>query len=696
LLVAVTLATFSPILQCGFVNYDDDEYVTRNPHVQAGLTLRGIAWAWTTTHAANWHPLTWLSLMADGQFFGTRAWGYHLTNLLWHAANAVLVFALFRRLTGELWPSAVLAALFAVHPLHVESVAWVSERKDVLSTFFGLLSLLAYVGYVAAPGPGRYLVALMAFALSLLAKPMWVTLPCLLLLLDWWPLRRLCISAPANDRPEAAGAAGVPPGRLLVEKFPFFALSAASSVLTVWAQSRAVVPLARVPLPARLANAAVSVLHYFRQTVLPLDLAAFYPHPGNSVSLALAAGAGLVLLLVTALLLWGGRRLPYLPVGWLWFLGTLVPVIGLVQVGGQARADRYTYLPLLGIFLLLTWGLVGLARRWRRQALAAALCGCLLVFLMGASRNQTHVWHDSIALWQHDLETAGESARAHYNLGSAWMEERGNPDRALWQLQQALRLDPTDAKVHNNLGVVCRARGDWAEAARHFRDALRMDPANARTHNNLGVALLNQREYAEALSHFQESLRLDPQQARVHHHLGLTYLGLGQWPDAAPCFRRAIDLEPGPADYHRDLAFALHQLGQAEAAQAEYRKALDADPEWPQTLLGTAWELATHPDPRRRNGPRALRLAEQVAQLRGEQDPRVLEVLAAAYAETGQFALATARTQKAHALAAAAHQTERAAALEDRLHLYENNRPFYIASPDGGGIASAGPPEGTR
>jgi Flp pilus assembly protein TadD len=678
LLATATLVAYAPALSCGFVNYDDDDYVTQNPQVRAGLTGRGAAWAWTTSHSANWHPLTWLSLMADTQLHGTGPWGYHFANVVLHTANTLLLFALLRRLTGDAWPSALVAGLFALHPLHVESVAWVTERKDVLSTLFGLLALLAYARYARSPGVGQYLLVVVAFALSLLAKPMLVTLPCLMLLLDYWPLARWPF-APARG-PDAAGAsaARTTAGRLVLEKVPLLALSAASSVMTVWAQQRgrAVASLETIPLPARLTNALLSVVEYLRQTILPLGLAPYYPVQGAWPGVGMLAGSAAVLAGVTALVLWYGRRRPYLPVGWLWFLGTLVPVIGLVHVGTQARADRYTYFPLVGVFILAAWALAQLARRrhWHRPA--TVLCGLVLLGLGVASWAQAHYWKDSLTLWEHALAATGDNVEAHNHLGCALMDDRKDLAGALRHFQEAIRLHPGYPRTHNNLGLVMAAAGEWPQAGRHFGDAVALEPGDAKMQSNLAVALLNTGDYSGAIAHSKEALRLDPYQASVHFNLGTAYEALGQWAEAAVCFHCAQELAPGTAAYHRELALCMSMLGLARDARTEYQKSLRADPHWPETLLPLAWTLAVHPDPRRRNGPQALRLARQLVQAGGDRDPRVLDTLAAAYAENRQFSQAVDAARAALALATSAGQTQLTRNIEERLRLYQNKEPF--------------------
>jgi tetratricopeptide (TPR) repeat protein len=527
LLVAATLVTYWPALENGFV-FDDIDYVTLNPQVQAGLTGPSIAWAFTTGHASNWHPLTWLSLELDRDLFGPEPWGYHLTNLVLHVANALLLFLVFWKMTTAVWPSAFVAALFALHPLHVESVAWVTERKDVLSTLFGLLALLAYWAYARRPALGRYLLVVLAFALSLLAKPMLVTLPFLLLLLDYWPLGRLrLVREPLAERHRAAGAAGpVAVARLILEKVPLLLLAAASCVATWLAQQHghSVQRLAQLPLALRAGNAVVAYAVYLRKVLWPTDLAAFYPHPGSSLPWSHVAAPALLLVAVTALALWLRRRAPYLFVGWFWYLGTLVPVIGLVQVGSQGLADRYTYVPLVGIFIMAAWGVADLVARRPAQAAAPAALGWAVILVACALITwlQVHHWQDNLHLWHHALEVLPDNAFAHTNLGVAIMENASGPDdetAAFSHFTRALQIDPDQARASLGLALLAQQRGRIEEAVQRFRRVLHLEPTNEVAQRGLasnlarqlylrGEALRREGKRAEAIACFREALSL--------------------------------------------------------------------------------------------------------------------------------------------------------------------------------------------
>jgi tetratricopeptide (TPR) repeat protein len=707
-LAALTLAVFAPACGNGFVNYDDEPYVTKNPHVQSGLSWSNSAWAFRSTEAANWHPLTWLSLQLDAQVYHLDPWGFHLTNVLWHTANTVLLFGVLRRMTGACWRSALVAALFAVHPLHVESVAWIAERKDVLSTLFGFLAMAAYVRYAARPGPGRYLVVAAAFLLALLAKPMLVTLPCILLLLDYWPLGRIF--------PKSAPTGTVPPSslshrRALLEKVPLFALAAASCSITLYAQHQgnAVHSLAALPIRVRVENALMAYVGYIGKMLWPANLAVFYPHPENTIPTWQVVGAVLLLLGITSAVLLLARPYPYLPVGWLWYLGTLVPVIGLVQVGSQALADRYTYIPLIGLFLILAWGLGDWSAAWSPVRWLVPSFATLVLLALGFwSWVQVDYWHDSRLLWSHTVLVTGDNALARYNLGMtlenegdhthaaeqfAWavalnpnfadarfklgflLEQAGDRAGARREYEATLRANPQHAKAHNNLGVLLAREGDLDEAIRHLRDAARGDPANADVPFNLGLILTRQGNLEEAVQSFSAALALDPENARVINQKGVVLFVLGRNALAKEALTEAVSRQPRVAGYRADLGHVLHAQGEATGASVQFKEALRLDPRWPEATAQRAWALATQPVAGRRNGALAVFLAEEVCEATAFQQPAFLDVLAAAYAEAGRFSDAQTAARRALALA---DQTrpDLARAIAERLRDYEQGRPF--------------------
>ena len=507
-LVSVTLAVYGQVLTHQFINYDDDNYIWNNPMVLDGLTLNGIRWAFTTFHIASWHPLTWLSHMLDSQIFGLNAGGHLLVNALFHSANTFLLFLFLKRVTGATWQSAIVAALFALHPLHVQSVAWAAERKDTLSTFFGLLCLLAYVRYVERPSGWRYALVAGWLALGLMAKAMLVSWPFLLLLLDFWPLRRLKYQP--VDGIKGFAKAWL---RLFREKVPLFCLAAASMVLTYIAQVRwgAVATLTEVSLPWRLAHALVSYGKYLLLTFWPQGLVIYYPSSLH-VAPAWQWGAALILLgAITAVALRSARDRPYLIVGWLWFLGTLVPVIGLVRVGDQAIADRYTYFPLIGLFIALVFGLADLANVWRLgRAFIATASTVIILLLASLTTVQVSRWRDSETLFRYVLSVTSNNAVVQNNLGSA-LGQRGKHAEAIPHFAEAVRIKPNYFDALANLGMALRDQGKAAEAVGFFQRALKLKPDSGKTHWQFGVALEDQQKHDEALQQFYEAIRLAPQ-----------------------------------------------------------------------------------------------------------------------------------------------------------------------------------------
>jgi tetratricopeptide (TPR) repeat protein len=680
-LAATTLAVFGHVLQNGFVNYDDDLYVTENPHLQAGLTGGSLVWALTTTAYANWHPLTLLSFQLDYQLFGLRPWGFHLTSLLLHVANTALLFLILNCCTTAIWRSAFVAALFAWHPLHVESVAWVAERKDVLSTLFWMLTLGSYVSYVKRPARWRYGLVMLTLALGLMAKPMLVTLPCVLLLFDFWPLGRLSSAgagtshaSPYVKKQQEPWAAGLPLKSLLVEKIPLLVLAGASSAMTLIAQHLQPQEQAHwQDLPIRVENALVSYVVYAVKAFWPQNLSPFYPFPRHHYPLWQVAGAGILIAGVSFLTIRWRTRWPYYLVGWLWYLGTLFPVIGIVPiVGGHGMADRYTYVPLIGLFIVVVWGFADFVGRWRLNAIALPLAGAVLFLLMLNSWLQACYWHDSRSLWEHALHASPENSLAHNNLGVAW-EQEGRPEEAVGHYEAALRLDPRYAVAHNNLGAALEKLGSRERAIAHNGAALRLAPSVA-NHMNLARLCLEDGNWDEVVQHYHAALEMAPDNPTVCFYLGQAFALKEQWKKARTYLRRAVNLQPGLARNRCALAYVLHKQGQSDAAREEYAEASRLDRHWPQAANSAAWLLATSPDPRERNGPRALELALMVCQATADQEPEFLDTLAAAYAEIGRFKDAVATARKAVELSNGSPAL--AQQVRVRLKLYENGKPF--------------------
>jgi hypothetical protein len=517
LLVVIVIALYWPVGWFDSVNYDDEDYFVRNAHVQAGFTGSGFLWAFSTGTTGNWHPLTWLSLMFDVSFFASHsATGPHLSNMVYHAANCVLLFLLLRKLTGTHWRSTLVAALFAVHPLNVESVAWISERKNVLSTLFWLLTLLAYARYVHERNPPNiagpqqkkhpglfYGLALALFACGLMSKPMLVTLPCVLLLLDYWPLNRWQMNSLSDWRQRLP--------RLLWEKTPFFILAVVSCVLTylVQQQGNAVQSFVHYPLGGRIENAFVSYCRYLSMTFWPDNLTVFYPHPGHWPVAAFVPAALLVILASLGAWHWGRHR-PFLITGWFWFLGTLVPVIGLVQVGPQAMADRYAYLPLIGIFIIVSWGAADLCMRWRIPRIVTATTAALILSGAGlTARHQLAYWQNDETLFQHAVTLMSNYGKGYLML-AYYYESHGRLDEAITNYRAAIRIDPDKLAAHVNLGAVLERCGRTEEALNEFREANRIDPRSPQIHYDLGCELYRLGRRNEAIEEFKKALKLDP------------------------------------------------------------------------------------------------------------------------------------------------------------------------------------------
>ncbi len=653
----LTVAVYWPATRCDFVIYDDNTYVTSNPHVQHGLTLESLKWAFATPVVGNWHPLTMFSHILDCQLFGLRPWGHHLTSVLLHAVNTVLVFLWLQGLTGARWRSALVAALFGWHPLHVESVAWVAERKDVLSGCFGLLTLIFYSRYgqkrlrseaggpnaasidlpLTPPGCGLdYGLALLCFALGLMSKPMLVTWPFVLLLLDYWPLRRFEFPAGRLSLSTV--------WRLVREKIPFFALAAVFSVLTfvlhqrggilTWGES--------LPLGARVGNALISYGRYLAKLFWPTNLAVFYPHPGYwpLEDVLVAGGLGLG---ISVVLLRQRRRYPFMLMGWLWFVGTLVPAIQLVPTFEQAMADRYSYLPSIGVFILAVWGISELTLHWRYQGVAAAVAGsAALAACVALTRQQLGFWTDSATLFRHTLAVTENNYFAN-----------------------------------NALGMALARKGQLSEAITCFEEAIHLQPNFIQAHYNLGLALNLEGRSDEAIRQFQEAIRLKPDYADAYRDLGNTLSAKGRFEEAIENLRLASRLSPQKPETFFDLGMAFSQAGRTREAIDQYWQTLRLNPDLVGALNNLAWVLATSREDALRNGPDAVRLAEHACELTHYAEPLCVGTLAAAYAEAGRFDDAVATARKAGALAEKSGQPAVFQRNQELLRLYRAQKPYH-------------------
>jgi tetratricopeptide (TPR) repeat protein len=670
-LIALVWLVFGQTLRHDFVNYDDLEYISKNPEVTAGLTRHGIVWAFSHTVSANWHPLTMITHMLDCQLYGLKPGGHHFTNVVLHTVATLLLFFLLKKMiggpssprrvfdrTGNIWPSAFVAALFAIHPLRVESVAWVAERKDVLSAVFFMLTLAAYLRYVDKPSGASYLLVVLLFALGLMSKPMLVTLPFVLLLLDYWPLSRpsppvstTCAghSLPRQDRRSIVRT-------LIGEKVPLFFLAAIAAGIALVLQRNAMTPIETIPFWARLYNAAVSSVVYIWQMFWPAKLALLYPLPAGALSgweliLALALLSGLTYIA------WVRRKQnPYFITGWLWYLGMLLPVIGLVQVGTQAHADRYTYLPQIGLYLAATWAAAELSASWRyRRQILTSLAAVVIGLLTWRSWIQTGYWKNSESIWTRTLAVTSNNAVAHRDLGYVLLKNE-QVDDAIFHLEEALKI--------------------WPD----FRGG-RTNPENVRLHEKLAAAFLAKGRVADAIVHYQDAIQLRPDNADFHDKLAALLWQQGQTDQAIEHWQKALSIHPDDPNFHSSIGMALLRKQLAGEAIVHYEKALARAPQSIVALNNLALLLSTCPEARFRNGSRAVQLAEEADRLASRQNPIVARTLAAAYAESGQFHDAINATERAMNLATAQGNKVLARDLQMDIDLYQMNFPRRERAP---------------
>lgn len=695
-LAAATFAVFTPVLYCEFAGYDDDQYVTNNEFIKNGFSLKSATWAFTTDYAGNWHPLTWLSHMADWRFFAGNPCGHHLVNLLFHTANTLLLFYILYVMTSAMWQSAFVAVLFALHPLHVESVAWISERKDVLSGFLWLLTMAAYFQFTKHPTKSRYIIILAVFILGLMAKPMLVTLPFVLLLLDYWPLGRL------EDRRNFYP--------LFLEKIPLFILSAVSCVITFLVQlkSGSVKTVEAFPLSIRLANVFISYIRYIGKLIWPTHLAVYYPHFGTSLFSWQTILSILTLAAITFLAFRYARNRKYLSVGWLWYLGTLVPVIGLVQVGGQSIADRYTYLPSIGLFIIFSWGIGELAVKLRLHKIAIITSAIIVIVAMFVcTRTQLQYWHDRNTLYTHALEVTDTNYMMHYDLGVAFASQnkfdeasdhyrraleikpdyalahnnlaillasQGRFDEAVTHYRQALSADPNYAQAHNNLAVTLQSQGKVDEAFIHYRKAIQINPEFAESHDNLARLLLSQGKPDEAVKHFSQALKAKKDNPELHYNIAGALFNLGRLDEAISHYRMALQIKPDYAQAHINLGIALEENGNIPEAMEHCRQSLSLKPDWPRAMIVFSRFLVNHPEAGRHDANEAITLALRAAELTKYRDIAVLDTLAGAYAAAGQFEQAAATAEKELALASASENKELSDIIRRQIELYRQQK----------------------
>jgi len=651
-LVAISLAVFGQTIRYDFVNFDDDLYVYNAPVIKAGITIQGLALAVIAPHARNWHPLTTISHMLDCQLYGLKASGHHGTNVLLHTIAVLLLFFVLRQMTTAVWKSAIVATLFAIHPLHVESVAWVSERKDVLSAVVFLLMLSAYVRYTRTHSITHYLVVAVLFVAGLMSKPMLVTVPFILLLVDYWPLGRFGErSSVEDDKHLSPGNEKRTITSLLLEKIPLLVLSAAACGITFVLQKRAAGAIPPLPLLWRAQNALVSHIIYIWKTVWPTRLAIFYPHPNNTLTIWQVAGAMTLLSAITLAAIVLRKQRPYLFTGWFWYVGMLVPVIGLVQVGEQGHADRYTYLPHIGLFMLAVWlvaDLTGVHKSRARFAVAAA--GVIIVALGWAAVIQTSYWRNSETLWTHALAVTSDNDLAHNNLAYLYTD-RGELDKAISHFEAASRIRSRKLDPHYNVG-------------------------SAFVEMNLADALGLKGQADEAMLHYEEAIKLVPNYADAYYNRGNILFANGRVDEAIADWEKTLQIQPNDADAHTCLGNALLRQGLRTEAIAHYEKAMVLAPEDPHSRNNIAWLLATSCDATIRDGAKAVGFANEAVQFSGGREPSFLRTLAAAYAESGRFSEAVAAARQASVIATMQGKTKLANSLEKDLVLYRSRLPL--------------------
>jgi tetratricopeptide (TPR) repeat protein len=702
-LIVITWAVFGQTIRYDFVSFDDNEYVYENPIVTRGLTVQGIFYAFSGKHSGNWHPLTTLSHMLDCQLWGLGAGGHHFTNVVLHTIAVVLLFLVWQQMTGAIWQSAFVAAVFAIHPLRAESVAWISERKDVLSAVFFMLTLGAYIRYAKCPSIGRYLAVSILFALGLMSKSMLVTVPFVLLLLDYWPLKRF------------AGRSSIK--RLILEKIPLLALSVAGGLATLWAQQSSMARVERLPLNWRIGNGLVTYMIYLKQMIWPRGLAVFYPHPENELPMWQIGLAVAVLTLASAGAIALRHKRPYFITGWFWYLLMLLPVIGVVQVGSQAHADRYTYLPQIGLYVLLAWAITD-AFTSRLQRRVLAMTGCVAVTALAwCAYIQVSYWRNSESLWRHALGVTSRNFFVHDGLGR-FLLDHGRVDEAIDQFETALKIapdfdhakmnlmvaltrkgntdevvarlrtlvmeNPNDAQAHYNLGNALLKKGDSQSAIAAYEKALSLQSRYPDAHYNLGVALDQNGRTNEAIDHYQEAVKQKPDYAEAYYLLGNDLLENTRVDDAIAAYEQALKSRPTYPEVENNIGLALVQKGRPSEAIAHWENALALRPESLESLNNLAWVLATFPEAWIRNGGQALALAKRANQLSGDNNPANLRTLAAAFAETGRFTEAKVVAERGLQLAETQGNPSLISIFEGDLAHYRANIPIRTAAQPSG------------
>jgi tetratricopeptide (TPR) repeat protein len=679
-LVISTLFAYEPIRHNGFVNYDDSGYITENPIVTGGITHDSVILAFTKLYAANWHPLTWFSHMLDYRLFGLNPLGHHSVSVLIHIANALLLFLVLRNVTdstsspqaGTIWASAFAAAVFALHPLQVESVAWAAERKTVLSGLFWLLTMAAYIRYARKPGFGRYMLLLFVFGLCIMTKPTVVTLPFVLLLLDYWPLERI-------HRGQSVAATSKSVIWLIAEKTPLLAMSAALSAITIIAQKggEAVISLDIITLDTRIANVFSSYIKYIGKLVWPSDMAVFYPSSYPAIPKTTTAVYMLLFILISAISIYTGRRRKYMAVGWLWFVGTLVPMIGLVQSGFQAMANRYMYLSMLGLLIIIALAGKELIAKHSRLKTIVAIMGVIsLSCLLVLTRMQVRHWQNSLTLFEYALKTTKNNPVIETYYGCALFYEAGRLDEAEKHLSNAVRISPTFAKAIRNLGRVYIEEGKTNEAISCFTNLLRQNENSAETHYDLALSLGMQKKYDEAIKHLARTLEIEPNYPDAHNKMGIALLATGKPDDSIRYFDKALRINKDKSEVYGNLGTAYMRLGKYGPGIYNFNKAVEQKPDSIVNLNRQAWALATVEDTSLRDANKAIEAAGRACELTGNNNAEYLDTLAVTYAAAGRFEDAKTTAEKALHIAKETDRENLAVEIQNRIKLYQANQQY--------------------
>ena len=678
-LVAATLAAYEPIRHNGFVSYDDGAYITENPNVTGGITRESVIWAFTNSHMGNWHPLTMLSHTLDCEIFGLNPLWHHFINVLFHILNALLIFWILTATTGAMWPSAFVAAVFALHPLQVESVAWAAERKAVLSGFFWFLTIAVYIWYTKRQGIGRYILLFMAYALCIMTKPVVVTLPMVLLLLDYWPLERIRRRKTEDRRQRAEGASQkVSAVRLIVEKIPLLVLSVILSVTTFAAQQNvgALIPVNAIPLDSRIANMFLSYIKYIGKTIWPSQLVVFYPYPNATLLTTAATICVPLFVLILVISIYAGRRRKYAAMGWLWYVGTLVPMIGLVQVGEQAMADRYMYIPILGLLVIAAWAVRDFVfNRPRWKTAVSVLVAVALLSAVIVTRTQVRYWQNSMSLFENALKVTKNNHVAEKGYGSA-LFAAGRLDEAVVHLRNAIQTHPGYLAAGNELGRVYLRQSKFNEAVACFNELLKRNKNSAELYYNLGIALSLQKKYEEAIKYFAMVLELDTKYPDAHNNMGTALLAAGKNTEAIKYLNEALRISSNDAGLYEKLGNAYVQSGKYDLAVRNWAKALDIKPNSTEVLNNLAWVLATTGDVSVQDANKAVELAQHACELTGYKNPSFLDTLAAACAAAGRFADAVETARTAINLADDANQPQLKSIIQGHLGFYTQGKPY--------------------